>query len=222
MLFFSSREQKQPAELLWRHCVNGLFATPVWHLLSFLLIVNMVSCCVPECTNYSAKTKGVSYHRIPKDVKLRESWIERLGRLNLPALENCYVCSVHFTEDCFEYSLKDSLTGQEGKRTLKRDAVPSVFSFGVRKSKQPRLASVNRTAKRKKEELRHEVSRVKSSRSLSIEDMYFLEIKTFYLTCLVLVLTCSRCVHVYILCIAKVTILDLLLYIWMTDFHIFV
>ena len=34
----------------------------------------MPHCMVPECTNNSQKTVGISYHRIPKEKGLREAW----------------------------------------------------------------------------------------------------------------------------------------------------
>ena len=122
-------------------------------LVSF---VNMVNCCVPGCTNYSAKSKeaGISYHKIPKEKSLRKAWIARLRRDNLPPPENCYVCSDHFTEDCFTSNLKRELVpGQSMKRRLNRDAIPSLFSFAP----QPKS---RRTIKRRapKQEETHEVS----------------------------------------------------------------
>jgi len=95
----------------------------------------MVHCCVPECTNHSAKTKSVSYHKIPRNKKLRKAWLERLRRENLPALENCYVCSDHFDKTCFKLDFKEELTGERGKRRLNPDAVPSIFEFNA--SKRP-------------------------------------------------------------------------------------
>lgn len=42
------------------------------------------------------------------------------------------------------------------KRRLKRDAIPSVFSFGP-EPKKPRVSSENRESRRRAEELRQEV-----------------------------------------------------------------
>ena len=63
---------------------------------------------VPGCTNCSKKTKGsdISYHRLPNDQHIRRAWLGRVRRENLPNANSCYVCSVHFTPDCFEGSLK--------------------------------------------------------------------------------------------------------------------
>ena len=89
----------------------------------------MVHCCVPECNNHSAKTNLVSYHKIPKDSKLKKTWISCLRRDNLPTLENCYMCSDHFQSECFERDFREQLTGERGRRCLKSDAVPSIFNF---------------------------------------------------------------------------------------------
>ena len=94
-------------------------------------IVIMVHCCVPGCINHSSKTSNISYHRIPNDKALRKAWLARIRRDNLPPLQNCYVCSEHFTDDCFESDLKAQLPELKVKRRLKRDAIPSVFSHAV-------------------------------------------------------------------------------------------
>ena len=69
----------------------------------------MPYCMVPGCTNCSKKTKGsdISYHRLPNDQQMRRTWLRRVRRDNLPKANSCYVCSVHFTPDCFEGSLKE-------------------------------------------------------------------------------------------------------------------
>ena len=126
-------------------------------LLKYLFEVIMVHCCVPGCTNYYSRSsdKIISYHRIPKEKRLRKSWIAKLQRDNLPPHENCCVCSEHFTEDCFESDLKAQLlVGQKKtKRRLKREAVPSVFTFGPQ-PKQRRIASEKRANQRQHEEVR--------------------------------------------------------------------
>lgn len=119
----------------------------------------MVSCCVFGCTNYSGKTaensKNISYHHIPK--ANRQAWKDKIRRANLPSIENCYVCSEHFTEDCFESDLRANLLNEKPKRRLKRDAVPSVFSFGSQ-PKQSRKSSENRAKRREHAEMIEKVS----------------------------------------------------------------
>ena len=116
----------------------------------------MVHCCVPECENHSKKSENRSFHRIPKENATQKAWIARLRRDNLPPLDNCYVCSDHFTEDCFEKNFVVELTGQKIKRRLK---LPSLFSFGP-PPKQPRVTSVARAKKRADKALTKKVSQV--------------------------------------------------------------
>ena len=87
----------------------------------------MVNCCVPGCVNYSAKSNGISYHKVPRDTQRRKAWLERIRRTNMPPLENCYVCSEHFSAESFEVNLRAQITGVKCKRRLKEDAVPSEF-----------------------------------------------------------------------------------------------
>ena len=106
----------------------------------------MPNCCVPGCTNRPERNEKVGFHRIPKDITIRNAWIARLRRENLNP-ESSRVCSDHFTEDCFEKNLTEQVTGERKKKVLKKDAIPSVFAFGP-PSKQPRLASVGREERR--------------------------------------------------------------------------
>ena len=93
------------------------------------LFDKMVNCCVPGCTNYSAKSTNISYDKIPKDPQLRKAWISRLRRENLPLLKNCYVCSEHFDNECFESDFMEQLIREKKRIRLKADVIPSIFTF---------------------------------------------------------------------------------------------
>ena len=117
----------------------------------------MVSCVVPGCNNYSAKTKKagdtVSYFHIPLDHR-KKAWLDRIRRTNLPPLENCHVCSEHFLPSCFDPDLRAQSTGQTGKRSLKGDAIPSVFKYSHSpEEKIPRLSSERRLQRQRHEEV---------------------------------------------------------------------
>ena len=75
--------------------------------------------------------KGISFHRLPvKRKNLSKQWLIKLGRDKkfLPKGEHLYVCSDHFTEDCFELDHRRSLiSGKTRKRKKKTDAVPTIF-----------------------------------------------------------------------------------------------
>ena len=89
----------------------------------------MVNCCVPGCTNYSAKTEDVTYHRIPSDKQRRRAWLDRIRRSNMPQVQYSYVCSDHFLPSCYELNLRSQITTQKCKRRLKEDAIPSEFKY---------------------------------------------------------------------------------------------
>ena len=70
----------------------------------------MPHCCVPECNKYWTKDSKVTFHRIPrKYLELQRAWLARIKSDNLPPLDYSYVCSDHFTPDCFENDLKAKL-----------------------------------------------------------------------------------------------------------------
>ena len=106
----------------------------------------MPHCMVPNCANGSRKTKGsgISYHRLPVVQKIRKHWLARIRRENPPKENSCYVCSEHFTPDCFQISYKN-VFGQTNKKSLKPDAIPSIFPHSsqkkVRTSSQRRIAN---------------------------------------------------------------------------------
>ncbi|XP_046856134.1 THAP domain-containing protein 1-like [Xenia sp. Carnegie-2017] len=116
----------------------------------------MPYCMVPGCNNCSKKTKGseISFHRLPNDKNLRRKWLSRVRRENLPKANSCYVCSAHFTPDCFQNSLKE-LFNMKAKKTLKPGSLPSIFPFIKRK--QERELSSNRAQTREKNARQQEV-----------------------------------------------------------------
>ena len=94
---------------------------------------------VPGCANGSRKTKGipVSYHRLPKDEKMRKIWLNRIRRDNPPQAKSCYVCSMHFTREWRERG--------KAKTSLKIGSVPSIFPF--QEPKNERVSSQSRIQK---------------------------------------------------------------------------
>ena len=96
-------------------------------------------CCVPACTNRKNKCPGLSFHAFPKDDQLRRRWIAAIKRDEgrfFAIGSDTRVCSAHFTaEDYFAQCGPEVLSeGQDRRRPcLKRDAVPSIFSFRPRR-----------------------------------------------------------------------------------------
>ena len=100
----------------------------------------MPPCTVPLCTNGSRKTKetGISYHRLPNG-PLTSVWLRNLRRENPRERANAYVCSAHFTPDCFEPNI-ELIPGFKKRKMLKPSAVPIIFAFPTKpkKAKQGR------------------------------------------------------------------------------------
>ena len=118
----------------------------------------MPSCSAPGCSNRSDKDKEkrLSFHNLPfKNKKLSRKWLDQLRRDErfMPnKLENVYVCSEHFTEDCYENSYRYQLMGgNTRKRSLKKDAFPTIFNRKV--PLKPHITSKRRIAKKEREEV---------------------------------------------------------------------
>lgn len=125
---------------------------PLHKAFSLSISTKMVNCCVPGCTNYSAKTVDVSYHKIPSDKQRRKAWLDRIRRSNMPQVQYSYVCSDHFLPSCFQSDLRSQITTQKCKRRLKEDAIPSEFKYSP-EAKKPRLSSENRLDRRRHQEV---------------------------------------------------------------------
>lgn len=120
----------------------------------------MPFCAAPFCSNRTPRDskRGISFHRLPiSKKKIAQTWLVKLGRDEnfLPKRAQIFVCSEHFTDDCFEVEHRYSLLGgTTRKRKKKPDAVPTIF-------KKPRsVPQVKRNAseKRRQNKERREVS----------------------------------------------------------------
>lgn len=88
-----------------------------------------VRCNVSTCNNRIDKTKSagmqISYHRFPKDPRIRKEWTIKCKRAGKWNPDMCRICSVHFAADDFIKDFKSELMGTPFKRMLKKDAIPS-------------------------------------------------------------------------------------------------
>ena len=115
----------------------------------------MVYCCAVGCSNDSrsvSKEHGISFHRLPTENSLLQKWLAKISRVDFVVTKDTLLCSDHFEPDCFERDLKAELLGLKSKRTLKPDAVPTIFVHRPRK--KPRLSSENCLHDRAKQEVR--------------------------------------------------------------------
>ena len=115
----------------------------------------MVYCCAVGCSNDSrfvSKGQGISFHRFPTEDSLLIEWLAKISRVGLEVTKDTRLCSDHFESDCFERDLRAELLGSKGKRTLKPDAVPTIFDHRPRK--KPRLSTEKRLQEKAKREVR--------------------------------------------------------------------
>ena len=69
-------------------------------------------------------------HKFPSDKGKRAKWIQQVQRTRVQwtATQYSFLCSEHFTQDCFEVeSLLASSFGLKKKRRLKPDVIPTIF-----------------------------------------------------------------------------------------------
>ncbi|XP_078495336.1 uncharacterized protein LOC144750166 [Ciona intestinalis] len=113
----------------------------------------MPHCVAVDCTNQykGKKNADVSYHSFPKNKKIRKAWEIAVSRKNLPS--DPYLCSDHFTQDCFDESslLKHTLMPNKYriKRTLKKNSIPTIFPHKKGKEK---LQQTGRPCSKKRED----------------------------------------------------------------------
>ena len=75
------------------------------------------------------KDTGVKYFRFPKDEVLIRQWKNACRRADTINHKHAVICSDHFAADDYEDDMKSRLLNCEpsrNKRTLKKDAVPSL------------------------------------------------------------------------------------------------
>ena len=100
-----------------------------------------------DCDNTQHNAPSVSFHRLPlkKPSLLKQviselngelhltplffiKWLDKLRLVDTPIYEaNARVCSDHFSEDCYVSSILKGFG--PSRRTLKPDAVPTIFAF---------------------------------------------------------------------------------------------
>ncbi|KAM8890214.1 THAP domain-containing protein 6-like isoform 1-T1 [Synchiropus picturatus] len=98
------------------------------------------SCAAVGCSserNAETKSRGITFHRFPKDITLRTQWERAVKRRGFVASERSLLCSEHFKADDFDR------TGQIVR--LRHGVEPSIFSFSSNLQKvQPRTTRNSR------------------------------------------------------------------------------
>ncbi|KAJ0003181.1 hypothetical protein NQD34_008279 [Periophthalmus magnuspinnatus] len=85
-------------------------------------------CVAPGCTNTNINTINVAFHSFPAEQSSMQRWLTALARAEPPDVSRETVCSKHFVREDF---LDDQcfIIRNFKTRTLKPDAVPSIFAF---------------------------------------------------------------------------------------------
>ncbi|XP_058879601.1 transcription factor E2F6-like isoform X1 [Acipenser ruthenus] len=101
-------------------------------------------CCVPCCVSDSRYDleKKMSFHRFPKEAKMRKEWVQKIRRdigPNFQITDNTRVCSNHFKNVNFIKTLT-------GKRTLIAGTVPTIFEWTTEKPPRPTLKRRHRAS----------------------------------------------------------------------------
>ena len=85
------------------------------------MAANMVkTCCVYKCNNQfnaSAKSKGISFFRFPKDKRKRQAWIKAVNRDEWMPNDHSWICSEHFVQ------------GWHGDDPEDENYAPTLFSY---------------------------------------------------------------------------------------------
>ena len=92
-------------------------------------------CCVGGCSNVTSR--DISLHRFPRDDAVKQEWVAQIKRTRdkwQGPGPYSLVCSVHFSEECFDPTpkLKEAFgCNQQTKRRLLPTAVPTIFGKTV-------------------------------------------------------------------------------------------
>ncbi|XP_065663032.1 THAP domain-containing protein 1-like [Hydra vulgaris] len=84
------------------------------------------SCSAFGCTARSAKGVSRSFHRFPVNPDKRAAWILATKRKNFVPSSASFICSDHFSKNCFDES---KTSGYCLRKYLKPDAIPTIFDF---------------------------------------------------------------------------------------------
>ena len=83
----------------------------------------------------STNTTDVSHHQFPSNAKTRAIWVKKVNRTEIP--KYTFLCSNHFTEDCFDksYEMYEKFLAKDGKkpsRKLVKGTIPMLFAHNTK------------------------------------------------------------------------------------------
>ena len=104
--------------------------------LEFVVEVKVRHCIAYGCVNRSnnPECSKLTWPSLPiNNAKLLRTWLLKIKRKDPPVSKHSYLCSPHFSEDCFMCCVG-------GKRYLKSGSVPTRFGFSL--EEKPKLVSL--------------------------------------------------------------------------------
>jgi hypothetical protein len=82
----------------------------------------MKHCAVAICSSPG----GASYHRFPKDPKLRKAWVLACKRKDDFNQDEARICENHFLPSDFERDFKNELLHMPTRKILKKGSIPTL------------------------------------------------------------------------------------------------
>lgn len=80
----------------------------------------MVSCVACGRTRkQTSKINGITFHHFPKNEERKKCWLKFINKTNWKPSKNSFLCSEHFTKDCFDRSSRV-------KVRLRESAIPVI------------------------------------------------------------------------------------------------
>lgn len=147
--------QKLARQAVTNNALRSQTCNLILSLYYIVVVIMPVWCSVPYCANYKqAQKEGVIFHSLPTgDIPRCRKWLaaikNNIYNVNTPVAkyQNIRVCSQHFRPEDYLRDYQSELMGKPNRRQLKRDAIPSVFSFTTKRktSDQPTPAQKKRS-----------------------------------------------------------------------------
>ena len=113
----------------------------------------MKHCAVALCPS----PRGVSYHRLPKDPKMRKVWLLACKRKDNFNHDEARVCETHFLPTDFDRDLKNELLQLPTRKILKKGAFPTLNLLPNERKRPSNSAREERLSKKRRKEIINEL-----------------------------------------------------------------
>ena len=91
----------------------------------------MPQCSVTGCRNHTTRNRkaDISFHRFPKDKVRANDWLVRIGREGFEPSVQARICSIHFSEDCFDRNSERGILKKDAAPKSSQTLQPRVFFY---------------------------------------------------------------------------------------------